>query len=102
MQTIFKVFNEFVTILFLFMFQFFGHETCGILAPLPGIETTTPALEGSLNHWTARQVPKPYFIKTRCTQPHPLSVISMFLNSNHYATISGCLNFRHFQLTFCF
>ena len=61
MWTIVKVSHEFVTILFLFMLWFFGHEACGILAPLPGIETTTPALEGSLNHWTARQVPKLLF-----------------------------------------
>ena len=36
---IFKVFIKFVIILFLqFMFQFFGSEACGILAPRPGIE----------------------------------------------------------------
>ena len=27
------------------MFWFFGHETCGILAPQPGIEPTPSALE---------------------------------------------------------
>ena len=35
MQTIFKVFIEFVTILLLFMVWFFGQETCGILSKLP-------------------------------------------------------------------
>ena len=39
------------------MFCFFGHKARGILAPHPGIEPTPPALEGSLNHWTAREVP---------------------------------------------
>ena len=29
----FKVFVEFVTICFWFMFWFFGHEACGLLAP---------------------------------------------------------------------
>ena len=39
MQTTFKVFLEFVTILLLlFMFYFFGHEACRILAPQSGIE----------------------------------------------------------------
>ena len=33
MWTIFKVFIEFVTICFCFMFCFFGHEACEILAP---------------------------------------------------------------------
>ena len=28
------------------MFWFFGQEACGILAPWPGIEPMTPALEG--------------------------------------------------------
>ena len=30
------------------MFWFFGHETCGILAPWPGIEPTPLALEGKV------------------------------------------------------
>ena len=30
------------------MFWFFGHEACGILAPRPGIEPASPALEGRL------------------------------------------------------
>ena len=30
------------------MFWFFGHKTCGILAPRPGIEPATPALEGEV------------------------------------------------------
>ena len=33
---------------FCFMFWFFGHEACGILAPLPGIEPTPHALEGEV------------------------------------------------------
>ena len=49
MWTIFKVFIEFVTILLLFyVFWLFGHETCGILAPSPGIEPAPPALEGEV------------------------------------------------------
>ena len=27
------------------MFWFFGHKTCGILAPRPGMEPALPALE---------------------------------------------------------
>ena len=31
---------------FCFMFWFFGHEACGMLAPQPGIKLAPPALEG--------------------------------------------------------
>ena len=50
MWTIFKVFNEFVTILLLFvcLFVCFGPKTCGILALQPGIESTPPAPEGQV------------------------------------------------------
>ena len=53
MWTIFKVFIEFVIILFLFyvlgsFFFFFGQKACGILVPWPGIEPTTPAMEGEV------------------------------------------------------
>ena len=49
MWTIFKVFIEFVPILFLFYaLFFFGHEACGILASQPCIEPTPPALEGEV------------------------------------------------------
>ena len=34
---------------FYFMFWFFGHEACGILAPRLGIEPTLPALEGEIS-----------------------------------------------------
>ena len=33
---------------FCFMFWFFGHKACGILAPWPGIKPTPPALEGEV------------------------------------------------------
>ena len=33
---------------FCFMFHFFGLETCGILAPQPGIKPIPPALEGEV------------------------------------------------------
>ena len=33
MQTIFKVFIEFVQYYFCFTFWFFGHKACGIIAP---------------------------------------------------------------------
>ena len=51
-----KVFIEFLNIIFVefvkislllfLMFWFFGHEACGILAPLPGIQSTPLTLEG--------------------------------------------------------
>ena len=46
MQTIFRVFIEFLTILLLFYVLFFDYKACGILAPWPGIEPKPPALEG--------------------------------------------------------
>ena len=57
MLTIFKVFIDFVTILFLF--GFFGHEGPGILAPRPWMEPAPPVLgRQSLNYWIAREVPE--------------------------------------------
>ena len=55
MWTIFKVFIEFVTILFLFyvfMFWFFSLKACGILATWSGIEPALPALEGKVPYYT--------------------------------------------------
>ena len=45
----FKVFIEFITVLILFYVVFFsGHEACRILAPWPGMEPTSLALEGEV------------------------------------------------------
>ena len=41
----FWVFIEFVAVLLCFKFWVLGLETCGILAPQPGIQPTSPALE---------------------------------------------------------
>lgn len=46
MWTIFKVFFEFVMILFLFLF--FGHVACVILASQPGTEPTPSALKSKV------------------------------------------------------
>ena len=49
MWAIFKVFVEFVTILFLlFVSWFLGREAWGILDPQPRFETAPPALEGEV------------------------------------------------------
>ena len=48
MQTIFKVFSEFVAVLFLFYVLVFGHQACRILAPRPGIKPVPPTLEGQV------------------------------------------------------
>ena len=42
----FLVFIEFITILLLFYVLVFWPQACGIFAPRPGIEPTSPALEG--------------------------------------------------------
>ena len=46
--TIFKVFVQAVTVLFLLLFWFFGLKICGILAPRLEIQLTLPALKGKL------------------------------------------------------
>lgn len=47
--TIVKVFTEFVTgLLLVLCFGFSGKEACGVLAPLPGVEPTPPALKGEV------------------------------------------------------
>ena len=48
-----NVFKEFVTILFLSYVLVSCGEACGISVPFLGIEPTLPALEVSLNPWTA-------------------------------------------------
>ena len=49
MWPILNVFIEFVTILLLFyIFGFFGHKACGILAHWTGIKPTPPALKGEV------------------------------------------------------
>ena len=54
MWTIFKVFIEFVAILFLlsmfwfYFILFFGFEVCGIFVPRTGIESISPAWEGDV------------------------------------------------------
>ena len=54
MGTIFKVFIEFVTILFLcYVFWLFGHLAGGILALIAGVEPAPTSIGGvSLNHLT--------------------------------------------------
>ena len=47
MWTILKVFTEFTVILFLFYISF-GHKTCELLPPWPGIGPAPPALEGKV------------------------------------------------------
>ena len=44
----FQVSLEFVTILLLLYFYFFGHEACGTLVPWPGIQPIAPSLGGEV------------------------------------------------------
>ena len=47
----------------IFIYFWPPHVACGILVLQPGIKPTSPALEaGSLNHWTAREVPVIFLI----------------------------------------
>ena len=50
MWTILKAFIEnLLQYCFCFMFWFFGHEVCQILAPQPGIEPALPALDSEIS-----------------------------------------------------
>ena len=60
MWTIFKVFIEFVTILFLSYILDFGPRGMWDLSPLIRDRTYTPSIgRHGLNHWTTREVPNP-------------------------------------------
>ena len=48
MWTTFKVFTEFVTILFLSYLLFFGHQACEILATSSAIKLKSSILEGEV------------------------------------------------------
>ena len=48
MWTILKSLLNLLQYCFSFMFWFFGPGACGILAPRPGIELASPALEGEV------------------------------------------------------
>ena len=85
MWTIFKIFNEFVTILFLFYILFFyEREACGILAPWPGIEPAPRALEVEVLTTGPPGKSLDYFLCYLWLQP-------LFL-------IKTALNFMHFFL----
>ena len=48
MWTILKALIELLQYCFYFMFCFFDHETCGILAPWPAIKHAAPVLENKV------------------------------------------------------
>ena len=48
MWTIFKAFNFLQHYFYFFMFLFFGHKACGIIAFQSRIKPTPPALEGEV------------------------------------------------------
>ena len=83
MWTIFlKSLLNFLQYCFCLMFQFFGQEACGILAPSPGIEPISPALEDEVLTTGAPASPRthvfqswwPRSTKARVDQPsHPAS-----------------------------
>ena len=64
-KTIWQLFKKLDYSLYLRTLFFFGCVTHGFSVPLPGIERVPLASEaGSLNHWTAREVPwKTFFFK---------------------------------------
>ena len=65
--TIWKIFVEFVTILFLFIFRYFGCEVYEILVPSQGSNPHPWHWKQSLNHWTNRGVTVVTFLELTCT-----------------------------------
>ena len=62
MGTILKSLLNLLQYFFCFIFQFFGQEACGILAPWAEIKPAPPTLEGEvLTHLTPRKFPSYFF-----------------------------------------
>ena len=90
------------------------HATCGILVPWPGMEPVPTVLETwSLNHWTAREVPKTLIFKTQILDPRAASnvfympenfffpnctyLLNYSLKLTHPQTYIMCLSFARYQ-----
>ena len=53
------------------------HAACRVLVPWPGIEPGPPASGAqSLNHWTAREVPSPFFLTASPSVTHSCQAAS--------------------------
>ena len=64
-------------------FIWLPHETCRILAPLPGIKLTPPVAEAeSPDHWPSKQAPGLTLLKTveqpSCRTPFTLRLSNVF------------------------
>ena len=78
MPTIYKLFIELVSNLFLFhVLIFFVSEACGILVPWTGIEPASSALEGKVLSTEPQEVP-PLQLHSFLFCPYFLSLISLF------------------------
>ena len=101
METIFKVFIEFVTILLLFyiyIYFFFGHETCEILTPQPRVEDAPPILKGKILTTGLPGKSLPFVLKL-ATVIHTFSVHTTenARGKNIMDTIKGECQFPHLE-----
>jgi len=79
------------------MFWFFGHEACGILAPLPGIKPTTPALDGEV---LPTGLPGKSWVRPIFRDIH--QIIMFLLPSNSYITFTTwCKESIHWKRPWC-
>ena len=74
---------------------------CGILVPWPGIETVPAAVEAlCLNHWTAREIPRQFFILMLRKKGKRFFLLFVFFcqRGRTFSFCSGaCKRFRHLQ-----
>ena len=89
----FKVFIEFVTTLLLFYILVFFCKAYRILATQPGIEPTTPAIEDSLNLWTAKEVSIFKLLKNMILKSYDLFPFLKNMIYFHYTDIKHIVSF---------
>ena len=84
-------------ILFIFLFSFWLHAACVILAPRPGIKPTSLAVEEwSLNHWITREAPHTFLLEITLLLPEVYALeISFFFFSFYLFNLTIMYWFCH-------
>jgi len=93
--TVFKVFTEFVTTLFLFS----GHKACGILAPGLGLNSHTLLWKAVLTTGQAGKSPGPHLLTAFLWPQAAPDIIALYWSSYTPAVLLPSSLYTHFQ--FC-